>query len=68
MSIIGSSWKEEPSNEEKYNEITGREYSGLSDEQLSRRIEKDLQNDLWLSRYERNRLEDLLEQINKNNI
>lgn len=64
MSIIGNSWKEEPSNEEKYNEITGREYSGLSDEQVAARIEKDLQNDLWLSKHERNRLGDLLEQIN----
>jgi len=57
MSIIGSSWKEEPTPEEQYEEITGNKFQGTQKE-LEKEIEKSLDNN-WTSKTERSKLRDL---------
>lgn len=61
MGIIGSSWKDEPSSEEKYEEITGQKFYGDKDE-LDRQIDKDL-SDPYLSKSDRNKLQDLQSEL-----
>lgn len=63
MSIIGSSWKEEPTPEDQYKEATGNDFYG-SKEELKKQLEKDI-NGSHTSRSERNSLRDLLNELNK---
>lgn len=58
MSIIGNGWKDEPTPQETYQEITGEEFNG-DERELRKRIEKKLE-DAYTSRTERNRLQGLL--------
>ncbi len=58
MGIIGSNWKDEPSNEDLYNEITNECYQGRSKYELVKDIESRL-DDNFISRTERERLLDL---------
>ena len=58
MSIIGSSWSDEPSPEEQYKEITGEDFYGDSRE-LRKQIERKI-GDGYTSKTERNKLRDLL--------
>jgi hypothetical protein len=64
MSIIGSQWKDEPSDEEKFNDITGDTRTGRSDKELEKDIEKAKENG---SRTERQKLGDLQQEINYRN-
>lgn len=61
MSLIGSSWKEEPSPEEIYKEITGDNFIGSKTE-LKKEIEKEIDNQ-YTSRLSRNKLQDLLKEL-----
>lgn len=63
MSIFGNSWKNEPSDEEKYEEITGQKYNG---DNLIKDIEKEIKSS-HTSKESRKQLFDLLSQINQNN-
>jgi hypothetical protein len=65
MAMFGSSWKQEESNEESYNKITGSKYSGRSSSELRKDIEKSI-NDPYSSKTERNALRDLLNKLNNN--
>jgi hypothetical protein len=65
MSIIGSNWKDEPTDREKYEEITGHEFHG-TDEELAKQIDKDIDNG-WTSRSERKNLINLRADINREN-
>lgn len=62
MALFGSSWKDEPTPEEQYNEITGEEFHGDSKE-LRKRIENKLQ-ETHITKTERNKLNELLNDEN----
>lgn len=55
MSIIGSSWKDEETPEEKFEQITGYK---LSSDEIPKEIDKRLESN-WISRSERQELKDL---------
>lgn len=61
MAMIGGGWKEEPTPEEQYEEITGRKFHGTRRE-LEKEIEKGI-DDGWTSKTERNQLRDLQSKI-----
>jgi hypothetical protein len=63
MSMIGSSWEDEPTPEERYEDITGQKYFGSR-----RNLEKDIENEInssYTSKTSRNQLRDLLNDINE---
>jgi hypothetical protein len=66
MGIIGSSWKDETSNEEEYNYITGSQYNGRDAKELKKDIERSI-NDGYCSKSEREKLRDLLRKIEDKN-
>lgn len=61
MSIIGSSWKDDPTPEERYEDITGQKYQG-NIKDLSKDIEKEIDSS-YTSKTGRNQLRDLLNDI-----
>jgi hypothetical protein len=62
MSLF-SHWKEEETNEEKFNNITGSTEQGRTESELKKDIERKL-SDNYTSRTERNKLLNLSEIIN----
>lgn len=65
MSMIGSSWKDDPTPEEQHKEITGREFCG-SKRELEKEIQKGIDSG-YSSKTERSRLRDLQVDINQQN-
>lgn len=63
MSLIGNNWKEEPSSEEIYKDITGIDFYG-SKKDLEKEIEKQIESS-YTSKTSRNLLRDLLNELNK---
>lgn len=66
MSFLFSHWKDDETNEEKYNKIIGSDFSGRDESELRKDIEKSLENN-FTSRIERKELLNLLEKINYDN-
>lgn len=64
MALFGSNWKDEPTSEEKYEEITGQKFYGDKDE-LDRQIDKDLMNP-YTSKTDRASLLDLQSILRQN--
>jgi len=64
MATFGRSWIDEPTDEEKYEEITGHPFQGTKKE-LEKEIEKTVDNN-WTSKTERRKLIDLQVEIDSN--
>lgn len=61
MALFGSDWKDEVSNEEKYEQITGQKYAG---DNLRKDIEHEIDSG-YTSKESRSQLLDLLADLNK---
>lgn len=63
MSILFSQWKEEQSSTEKFNEIMNVESDAKNNQEVTKEIEKALDNN-YTSKQERIKLLDLYQSIN----